>query len=287
MEFSVTEDSCLLEFLLAGLSDLSRNNVKSLLKNGEVLVDGRTVTQYDHPLGKGQTVKIIRSAARSGRRGESLKIIYEDSDLIAVNKPAGLLSVGTGKQDDMTAYRLLTDYVRGHNPKSRVFIVHRLDRDTSGVLLMAKNERYKLALQDNWNRLVTRRAYIAIIQGHMTEKSGSIRTWLKETKTRLVYSSRTLGDGLEAITDYLVIKENADYSMLEINLETGRKNQIRVHMKESGHCVVGDRKYGANADPLGRLGLHAHLLKLNHPFSGEAMRFEAGIPECFQALFNR
>lgn len=285
-ELVVTERSGLLDFLLLKLTHRSRNNIKSMLTHGEVLVDGRIVTQYDHILNEGQTVRIVRSVSREQKQKDGLQILYEDHDLIAVNKPAGLLSIATDNEKEMTAYRLVTDYVRKNNPKGRIFAVHRLDRDTSGVLIFAKNEKIKLALQDNWGSLVSQRGYMAIVEGQLKEKSGRIRSWLKETKTLLMYSSRKAGDGLEAITDYQVLSETPDYSLLNIQLETGRKNQIRVHMKDLGHSVVGDSKYGAKTNPLKRLGLHAYKLEFRHPLTNRVMCFETEIPKNFKALLK-
>ena len=285
-EFVVTEPSGLLEFLLLMLPNRSRNSIKSLLTRREVLVDGNTVTQYDYPLNKGQIVRIDRSVNRGKKQKEFLHILYEDDDLIVINKPVGLLSVATDDEKENTAYRMLTDYIRRGDSKGRIFVVHRLDRDTSGVLMFAKNERIKLALQDNWDGLVSQRGYVAVVEGQLKEKSGRIHSWLKQTKTLLMYSGNKPGDGLEAITDYKVIDETANYSLVNIQLETGRKNQIRVHMKELGHPVVGDSKYGAQTNPLNRLGLHAYKLELRHPFSDKLMCFEAEMPKGFTALMK-
>lgn len=284
--FVVTESGSLFDLLTLKLTNQSRNNLKSLLKHGQVTVDGRAVTQHDFLLKAGQTVRVVRSVIRGQKEKDVLQIIYEDADLIVINKPAGLLTI-TDNKKSVSAYHLLTDYVRRTNPKARIFIVHRLDRDTSGVLMFAKNEKLKLGLQDNWSGLVTQRGYMAIVEGRLKEKSGRIRSWLKETKTLLVYSSPKVGDGLEAITNYQVINETPDYSLLTIQLETGRKNQIRVHMKELGHSVVGDTKYGAKTNPLKRLGLHAHKLELRHPFSNQVLCFETEVPENFKALLKR
>lgn len=287
VEFAVTEPIGLLDFLLLKLPGQSRNNVKSLLTYKQVLVDGVVVTRYDHALQAGQTIRISRSVSRVQKQANGLDIIYEDSDLIVINKPDGLLSIATDLEKEITAYHLLTEYVRMNNPKNRVFAVHRLDRDTSGVLIVAKNEKIKLALQDNWSDLVSVRGYMAVVEGRLSEKTGRIQSWLKQTKTMMMYSSDRDGDGLKAITNYQVIKENADFSLLDIQLETGRKNQIRVHMKDIGHNVVGDKKYGAKTNPLRRLGLHAYKLVLKHPFSNEVMSFEAKTPKSFLTLFNK
>lgn len=285
-EFVVTESCGLLDFLLLKLSNRSRNSVKSLLTHREVLVDGKIITQHDYLLKAGQTIRLAPSLNRGQNQKDVLDIIYEDNDLIVINKPADMLSIATDKEKEHTAYHLLTDYVQLSNPKGRVFAVHRLDRDTSGVFMVAKNEKMKLALQNNWADLVSVRGYIAVVEGKLKTKSGRIRSWLKETKTLLMYSSGKAGDGLEAITDYEVINENADYSLLNIQLETGRKNQIRVHMKDIGHPVAGDKKYGAKTDPLKRLGLHAYKLELEHPLSHKKLCFEAETPKKFKALFN-
>lgn len=285
-EYVVTESAGLLEFLLQNLSGKSRNNVKSLLTHKEVSVDGQIVTQYDYKLKPGQTIRLVPSWNQRQMQKTLPDILYEDDELIVVNKPAGLLSIATEQEKAHTAYHLLTEYVKQYNPKGRIFAVHRLDRETSGVLMVAKNERIKLALQNSWADLVSERGYLAVVEGQLQEKSGRIRSFLKETKTMLVYSSGVEGDGQEAVTMYQVIGETKDYSLLKIQLETGRKNQIRVHMKELGHPVAGDKKYGAATDPLRRLGLHAYRLKLEHPFTHQTMCFEAPMPKEFNALFK-
>lgn len=285
-QFEVTEPDALLEFLLKKLTKLSRNNVKSLLRNKEVLVDGRIVTKHDHPIKAGQNIRIIRTQLRGKGRDAFPQILFEDADLLVISKPSGLLSVAAGNADEPTAYNLMNEYVKSAGVKNRIFIVHRLDRDTSGVLLFAKNENIKRALQDNWDSLVSLRSYAAIVEGQLSEKSGRIRSWLRETKTLLVYSAEREGDGQEAITNYRVVKETADYSLLDISLETGRKNQIRVHMKELEHPVAGDVKYGAKTNPLKRLALHANVLEIKHPETDMLLRFESALPSKFLALFQ-
>lgn len=287
MEFVVTEPMGLLEFLLCSLPNRSRNHVKSLLTHRLVSVNGVVLTQYDTALSEGQTVRINRPTVQAQVQINMPEILYEDDDLIAINKPADLLSIASDTEKELTAYHLLTDYVRLQNPQNRIFAVHRLDRETSGVMIAAKNEKMKYALQDHWADLVSDRAYIAVVEGQLKDKSGRIQSWLKETKTMLMYSSRRAGDGLEAITNYKVLHEAPGYSLLDIHLETGRKNQIRVHMKELGHSVVGDKKYGAKTNPLKRLGLHAYKLELRHPFSDKTMCFEAPAPQSFTALFKK
>lgn len=287
IQFVVTETSGLLDFLLRSLPNRSRNHVKSLLTHRLVSVDGIVITQYDTVLSEGQTVRIIRPAVQAQTQKKMPEILYEDDDLIVINKPHDLLSIASDTEKELTAYHLLTDYVKQQNRKNRIFAVHRIDRATSGVLVVAKNEEMKFALQERWSDLVTDRAYLAVVEGRLKEKSGRIQSWLKETKTLLMYSSPKAGDGLEAITKYTVINESPEYSLLDIHLETGRKNQIRVHMKELGHSVAGDKKYGAKTNPLKRLGLHAYKLEFKHPFSDKVMRFEAPVPHSFTALFGK
>jgi 23S rRNA pseudouridine1911/1915/1917 synthase len=283
-EWAVHEPTGLLDFLLAMLPRLSRNSVKSLLSHREVFVDGQAVTQYDHPLQTGQSVRIIRSVTREHEPANQIQILHEDSELLVINKPAGLLTVATDQEQSKTAYTILTDYIQKHHSRERIYVVHRLDRDTSGVLLFAKNEKLKLALQDRWDSLVSKRCYAAVVEGHPIEKSGTIRSWLKQSGSLRMYSSHRAGDGLEAITLYRVVQEVKDYSLLSVELQTGRKNQIRVHMKELGHPVVGDVKYGSKVNPIRRLALHACRLALTHPFFETRFCFDAELPEQFKNL---
>jgi 23S rRNA pseudouridine1911/1915/1917 synthase len=220
-------------------------------------------------------------------KSRKLDIIYEDKDIIVIDKPAGMLSVSTDARETNTAYRALNEYLRAK--RGRVWIVHRLDRDTSGVLLFAKNERAKSALQNNWEESVTLREYTAVVQGRVRESSGRIESWLRQTKAFVVYScsDNRYGDAKLAVTHWraLAVAKSGKYSLLAVSLETGRKNQIRVHLKDIGHPIVGDKKYEATANPLRRLGLHATTLAVKHPTSGREMRFEAKMPDSFAKLF--
>lgn len=285
----IVDESCgLLEFLLKNLTKMSRNSVKSLLSRRQVMVDNHVMTQFDYSLKSGQKVSLLAQPIyRKDKQDILLDILYEDDDLIVINKPAGLLSIASDKEKEHTAYHMLTEYVKQSDPTARIFVVHRLDRDTSGILMVTKNDTVKYALQDNWASLVTQRGYMAVVEGHLAEKTGRVRSWLRETKTMMMYSSYTPGDGLEAITSYEVISENDEYSMLKIQLETGRKNQIRVHMNDLGSPIVGDKKYGSRKNPINRLALHAYKLELKHPFSGEILKFETAIPPKFKAILKK
>ena len=217
---------------------------------------------------------------------KGLNILYEDKDILVVDKAVGLLSIGTEREKEKTAYSLLNEYVKKGNVKSknRVFIVHRLDRDTSGVLVFAKSEKNKHFLQENWKEFA--KSYFAVVHGKLQEKEGIIRSYLTENKAYKVYSTKDKNKGKFSETAYKVVKESGKYSLLEIQLLTGRKNQIRVHLAEVGHPVLGDRMYGKQEKKIKRLGLHAASLSLIHPFRKEQMTFEAELPFFFKSLFK-
>lgn len=247
-----------------------------------------------------------------GSREEDIEIIYEDEYLLAVNKPSGLLTMSTGRQGEETAYRIVMDYVRnsGRSQRGRVsyrhggnriFIVHRLDRETSGILLFAKNEEIKFALQDGWNEIVLERKYIAAVEGIPEQKEGTIISWLHDNPATMTVSSSPFDDGgKKAVTHYRVVREihlgtvsekgqslghsKAGYALVEFEIDTGRKNQIRVHAAEMGHPVAGDRKYGAKTNPAGRLALHAMSISFRHPATGKVMTFRTGIPDAFRKI---
>lgn len=284
--FTVTEPTELMEFLLVKLKGKSRNHVKSLLARGQVSVDEKTEAQYNHPLMVGQEIVINRSETGKVEQMSGLTIIHEDEELIVIEKAAGLLSIASSKEKDETAYRFLMEHVRRDNPKNRIFVVHRLDRDTSGVMIYAKSERVQQALQTTWKESVLERKYIALVEGSVQKDEGTITSWLKESKTLKMYSSPTPNDGQKAVTHYKTLQKTRGFSLLEINLETGRKNQIRVHMQDIGHSIVGDKKYGSTQNIIGRLGLHAWVIAFNHPSTEKIMRFETEIPEKFVRIFK-
>ena len=281
-KFTIEADTTLLPFLIANVAGKSRNNIKSLLTRGQIAVDGKVTTSHAHPLRVGQSVEILLNASLDAP--PMLPILYEDDELIAVNKPAGMLAISTEKERERTAYHIVFDYMKAKPTPGRVFVVHRLDRETSGVMLLAKSESIKRQLQDNWDAAVLRRGYVAVVEGHPAEPQRTIRSWLRETKTLLVYSSHTEGDGKLAITSYTTRRASSRYSLLDILLDTGRKNQIRVHMKDIGHPIAGDKKYGARTDPFHRLALHASALTLTHPVTGETLHIEVPVPQQFAGV---
>lgn len=281
--YTVKEPSELLSFLLNNLTNVGRNSVKSILSRGQVSVNDQVVTVYNFPLQPGHTVAIRKDKTPEAPPMAGLTILHEDADLIVIHKDAGLLSVASPQahENELTAYKQLTAHVRIGNPKNRIFIVHRLDRDTSGVMMFAKSERVQQALQNSWQDTVKERTYVALVEGLVKKQAGTISSWLKESSTLKMYSSPYPNDGQHAVTHYKVIQSNRSFSLLEVQLETGRKNQIRVHMQDMGHPIAGDKKYGSTTKPMNRLGLHARVLAFIHPTTGELMRFETEIPKPF------
>jgi 23S rRNA pseudouridine1911/1915/1917 synthase len=283
----VPEPAELMTFLIDALPSRGRNAIKSILARGQVYVNNKAETKYNYLLQPGQQVSIHWAKVTEQVKMIGVHILHEDDDLIVIQKEAGLLSVATDKEEqELTAYRQLMEYVRGSNPKNRIFVVHRLDRDTSGVMMFAKNAKSQQALQNSWQDAVLERTYVALVERSVKKQEGTITSWLKENKAMMMYSSQRPDDGQLAITHYKVIQSSRDFSLLEVNLETGRKNQIRVHMKDIGHPVVGDKKYGSKSNIIGRLGLHAQILAFEHPTTGQALRFESRIPEKFLRPFQ-
>lgn len=283
--YTVAQPTTLLPFLLSSVKGKSRNNVKSLLSRRLVAVDGVPVSRFDTPLAPGQQVAILPSSAP---RADALPfpILYEDEHLIVVNKPAKLLSVATDKEKARTAYHMVTDYVKARRVGDRIFVLHRLDRDTSGVLMFARDPETKELFQSHWNEMVTRRGYLAGVEGTPKPDRDTIRSFLVETDTHLSFSGAPGKGAKEAITSYQVVKTGGGYALLDINIETGRKNQIRVHMKELGHPVAGDKQYGARTNPIGRLCLHANELSFTHPVTGEQITFKAKMPRDFNRVLR-
>lgn len=261
----------------------SRKAVKGTLSQGKVFVNNQATTQFNDALKPGDQVQIRSEAKNIKLKG--IKVVHEDNDIIVIEKEAGLLSIASEKEKQMTAYRQLSDYVQKQNPKNRIFIVHRLDRDTSGVMLFARRQEVQQKLQKNWKKAVSERTYIALVEGTVA-KNGTMTSWLTDNKAFIVRSSQNPKQGKKAITRYKVLKSTRNLSLLQINLETGRKNQIRVHMQDLGHPVVGDKKYGAHGNPIRRIGLHAHVIAFTHPTTGEALRFESAIPNEFTRNFK-
>jgi len=283
--FLVQEIDTLLACLISNLPHKNRKLLKAVLRDRQVAVDGEAVTQFDHPLTPGQRIDVCWDKIAPDARPSEFKILFEDKDLIVIDKPSGLLTVATDKEKRKTAYSLLSAYVKKQDPDNLIFIIHRLDRETSGLLLFAKNEEVKHKIQQNWKTTVSQRTYVGVVEGQVAQQKGTITSWLTESKAFIVYSSKNPKNGHKAVTHYKKLKENARYTLLQINLETGRKHQIRVHMQDINHPIIGDKKYGSTSNPIKRMGLHAQVLAFTHPATGEACRFETAVPNQFLRLF--
>ena len=230
-------------------------------------------------------MNIVISTDNNMRKELPFDILYEDDYIIVVNKPSGLLTIATEKEKEKTLYHIVREYIVNKDKNRRVFIVHRLDKDTSGIVIFAKDEKTKNMLQENWNDIVKLREYVAIVHGKMDKESATINQKLKETKTNLVYVSHN-NEGKEAITNYKLVKENDNYSMLNITIETGRKNQIRVALSSINHPIVGDKKYGLKGDKEERLYLHANRLKIYYPKIKKEILFETQTPSEFKRIIK-
>ena len=284
LDFRPRETTQLLQFLLTAMSDRKRTTVKDYLKHRQVMVNGNVTTQFDFELQSGDNVAVNTSREFQTLRNPRLSIVYEDDDIVVVNKGYGLLSVGTDKIKTGTAYSILRDYLKRVDPRNKLFIVHRLDQHTSGLMMFAKNVRAKEAMQHNWNNMVLERRYVCVVEGKLEQEEGEIRSYLAETSQHEVYSTDNPEAGQLAVTRYRVLKTANGYTLVEVQLETGRKNQIRVHMKDLGHPIIGDRRYGARTAPIHRLALHARTLVFIHPVSRKLMEFETPIPASFVSM---
>lgn len=320
MKFKVKEEASLLNFLFSACEGMSRTSVRENLKNGRIYVNGENKTAFDFPLNPGDVVEIVAKGVALGEKMEreaaekvgklGLKIVYEDEHLIIVDKPSGLPAVSTGKPADAkkdtgvfggrerTAYTILTDYMHKqvkaeklvtgeYSRKGRIWVVHRLDKGTSGLLMFAKDERTKDLLQSKWAELVLERKYVAIIEGRPEHDEGTISTYLSESpkSLKMISSDKKTLDSNKAVTHYKIVDDNGKYCKAEFQLETGRKNQIRVHCAQVLETpVAGDEKYGAQSNPLRRLALHAITLVVRNPYGGGIIRLQSGLPSEFSKV---
>jgi len=283
--YVVEQPALLLEFLLANVG-LSRSKVKATLQGRGIKVNGKTVTQFDFPLQLGMKVAVSRSKRnQQGFKSRYVKIVYEDRWLIVVEKREGILSMAAG-HSTLNVKTVLDDYFKKSRQKCTAHVVHRLDRDTSGLMVYAKDMETEQILEHNWHQLVYDRRYVAVLSGEMEDDEGTIENWLKDNKAYITYSSPVDNGGKLAISHFHVLDRTTEHSLVEFRLETGRKNQIRVHAADMGHPVCGDTKYGNGDDPLHRLCLHAWLLCLTHPVTGERLEFETPVPTPFRLIFK-
>lgn len=279
-DFIVSDRMSLLKSISLFKGDLSNKSIKNFIRNEMVMVNDKVITNSSFIVNKGDKVEI--SYTKKIVLDEKIDVIYEDEYLVAINKPSGLLSISNDKEKNITAYRMVSDYVKRSSNNKYIFVVHRLDQDTSGILLFCKNKNIRDKMQNNWNDFVKKRGYIAIMDGKMTG-SGTIKSNLLIDKKQFVYSSKN-GYGLEAITHYEVLRNNQKYSLVQVFIDTGRRNQIRVHFSERGYPIVGDKKYKCKSNPIKRLCLHANILEFIHPVSKNIIHLECKMPDEFNKL---
>ena len=283
--FEVKSEQPLLEYLLQTLKE-SRSKIKATLQGHGIKVNGKCVTQFDYVLKPGMKVAVSQSKRnQQGFKSRYVKIVYEDRWIIVVEKNIGILSMAAG-HSSLNVKSVLDDYFHKSRQKCRAHVVHRLDRDTSGLMVYAKDMETEQILEHNWHDIVYDRRYVAVVSGEMENDEGTIANWLKDNKAYVTYSSPTDNGGKYAVTHFHVIDRTTEHSLVEYKLETGRKNQIRVHSADMGHPVCGDVKYGNGDDPVHRLCLHAYVLCFTHPVTHERMEFETPIPVAFRRLFK-
>lgn len=284
-EYVVSEQisDTLLQYLLSHAKE-SRNKIKATLQGRGIKVNGKVVTQFDAPLRKGDRIQVARHKNNCVFKSRYVKIVYEDRWIVVVEKNIGILSMAAG-HSSLNVKSVLDDYFLKTRQRCRAHVVHRLDRDTSGLMIYAKDIDTEQILEHNWHGTVYDRRYVAVVSGEMEDDNGTVRNWLKDNKAYVTYSSPTDNGGKLAVTHFHVMARTTEHSLVEYKLETGRKNQIRVHSADMGHPVCGDTKYGNGDDPLHRLCLHAYVLCFVHPVTKERMEFATPIPTSFRSLF--
>lgn len=285
LTFTVGEEPAeLLGFLISSMPDRKRTNIKELLKYDQVMVNGAVARQFNAPLNPGDEVKVNLTRAFVTFYNRRVQLVYEDDDILVINKGYGLLSMGNDKIKEGTAYTIVRDYLKDKDPRNKLFIVHRLDQHTSGLMIMAKSVEAKERLQYNWNNMVRQRQYVCVVEGKLDPPDGEVRSYLAENSEHLVYSTRNADEGKLAVTNYKTVKSANGYTLVEVELETGRKNQIRVHMHDLKHSIAGDRRYGAKTSPIHRLALHARTINFVHPVTGRLMNFSTPVPPAFLSM---
>ena len=284
MKTTVKESAKLIDFLMKAMDGISRSKVKRMLANGNVSVDGERVSQFDFALQPGMTVEVGKPTAKERFYSKWLNIVYEDKYIVVIEKKEGLLTNSPTKEKD-TAQGILNQYFIVSQQRCRAHTIHRLDRDTSGLMLFAKDKKVALLFEGDWKNIVYDRRYIAVCEGRVEPRQGTVESWLKDNKMFVTYSSPTDNGGKFAVTHYEVLSSNSKYSLVDFHLETGRKNQIRVHAQDLGHPIVGDEKYGSTDNSLGRLCLHAYRLCFHHPLKHKDLEFETPFPKVFEKPF--
>lgn len=283
--YRVEEEALLLDWLLAHHKGQSRSKIKATLQGRGIFVEGKSITRFDYPLKPGMKIAVSKTKKNNTFRNKHVSIVYEDKYLVVVEKQAGILSMAAGVTSP-NVKAILDQYFRSTNQKCNAHVVHRLDRETSGLLIYAKDYQVEQILEHNWHDIVYDRRYVAVVSGEIIDDEGTIANWLRDNSSYVTYSSPYDNGGKYSVTHFRVLDRTIHHSLVEYNLETGRKNQIRVHSADMGHPVCGDLKYGNGDNPIGRLCLHAYLLCFYHPITRKRMEFETPIPAGFKKLFR-
>lgn len=283
--YEVMQDDTLLNFLLNNVKE-SRSKIKATLQGRGIKVNGKTVTQFDFPVAKGTKIDVSKTKRNNDKlKSRYVKIVYEDQYLVVIEKNIGILSMAAGHKS-LNVKAVLDDYFKKSRQRCTAHVVHRLDRDTSGLMIYAKDMETEQILEHNWHDIVFDRRYVAVLSGEMEEDEGTIENWLKDNKAYVTYSSPVDNGGKYAITHFRTLDRTTEHSLVEFKLETGRKNQIRVHSTDMNHPVCGDVKYGNGDDPIHRLCLHAYMLCFYHPVTHQPMEFQTMIPAQFRHIFK-
>jgi 23S rRNA pseudouridine1911/1915/1917 synthase len=284
-KFTIRQDSTLLAAAAVLLPDHKPTKLKSLLRHNQLAINGVPTRQFDHPVKAGDQLWVNFDRSFQVFSHPHIKLVYEDNDIIVVDKGYGVLSTAAGKPSDDTVYNIIKKYARGFSPKANVYVVHRLDRDTSGLMLLTRTKDARDRLISNWNNMVVERKYIAVVEGQLQQSEGTVKSFLAENpETFEMYSTDDKKIGRLAVTRYRLVEQGRRFAMVELEIKTGRKNQIRVHMHDLGNPVSGDRKYGGHPSPINRVALHATVLSFVHPITGKVVTFTSPIPDGFHKL---
>ncbi len=282
----VNGENTLLPFLFETLKDQSKTTVKSLLKHGQILVNGKVTTQFDTPLKPGHVVGVSYERGKPELSHPLLRIVWEDDLMMVVDKREGLLAAGNAKVKERTAYVMLMEHLKKGDPRTKLYLVNPLDRETSGLMLFAKNRGVQQLLLDRWNEMVPERVYAGVVEGRPEENKGLLTAMREELPDDKVVITAITGNR-GAVVRYEVVKSDRDYSYMVFTQEAGKKNMIREQMAFMGYPVTGDERNGAARDPLGRVALHAARINLFHPDTMERMVFESHVPPAFRTLVKK
>lgn len=279
------EEAGLMAFITEKMPQAKRNDIKKWLRYGHLMINGSVKTAFDSPVEPGSEVALNITRPFPVFHHPRIELVYEDDDVLVINKGYGMLSVATNsKKKEENAYEIMRSYVKTVDPRNKLWVVHRLDRHTTGLMMFAKSERANEVLRHNWNNIILQRLYVAVLEGYLEQDKGYVKSYLTENSQYVVYSTDVPGEGRLAVTNYKVIARNNGYTLAHFSLDTGRKNQIRVHASDLGHPIAGDRKYGAKQSPINRLALHAQTLRFAHPVTKKDMNFETPVPNEFYRL---